>query len=69
VVPGGPAAQLGLTAGDTISSLGGKTVTSPSDIQKIMNQFHPGDKVSIGWTDQFGQSQSSTLTLANGPVG
>jgi hypothetical protein len=34
-----------------------------------MNQYHPGNKVSIGWTDQFGQSQSGTLTLAGGPVG
>jgi S1-C subfamily serine protease len=69
VVPGGPAAQLGLNAGDTITSLGGQTVNSPSDIQRVLNQYHPGDKVSVAWTDQFGQSQSGTLTLANGPVG
>lgn len=69
VLPGGPAAQLGLTAGDTITSLGGQTVNSPADIQKILNNYHPGNKVSIGWSDQFGQSQSGTLTLANGPVG
>ena len=69
VLPGTPAAQLGLAAGDTITSLGGQTVNSPSDIQKILNQYHPGNKVSIGWTDQFGQGQSGTLTLVNGPVG
>ena len=69
VVPGTPAAQLGLTGGDTIVSLGGQAVGSPSDIQKVMNGYHPGDKVSVTWIDQFGQSQSGTLTLANGPVG
>jgi S1-C subfamily serine protease len=69
VLPGTPAAQLGLNQGDTITSLGGQTVNSPSDVQRILNQYHPGDKVSIGWTDQFGQSQSGSLTLVNGPVG
>jgi S1-C subfamily serine protease len=69
VVPGSAVAQLGLTAGDTIVSFGGQTITSPTDIQKVMNGFHPGDKVSISWTDQLGQSHSGTVTLASGPVG
>jgi S1-C subfamily serine protease len=69
VLRGGPAEKLGLTGGDTITSLAGQTVTSPSGVQKVVNQYHPGDKVSIGWTDRSGQSQSGTLTLTHGPVG
>ena len=29
---------------------------------------HPGDSVSIGWTDQAGQAHSATIVLANGPA-
>jgi hypothetical protein len=33
-----------------------------------MGQDHPGDKVSVVWTDQYGQTHTSTVTLANGPA-
>ena len=68
VVPGSAAAQAGLTAGDQITSVAGQTVTSASDIQSVLGNQHPGDKISISWTDQFGQSQTATVTLAAGPA-
>src|ERR1017187_2525909 len=67
VVPGSAAAQAGLTAGDQITSAAGHTVTSSSDIQSVLGSYHPGDKISIGWTDQFGQSQTVTVALTAGP--
>jgi S1-C subfamily serine protease len=63
-----PAAQLGLQAGDTIESVGGHQVTSASDLQTVIEQYHPGDKVQITWTDQDGQSHSGTVTMMNGPA-
>src|SRR5205807_6070151 len=46
---GSPAASAGLTAGDTITSVAGQTVSSATDIQQILVKYHPGDKVSISW--------------------
>jgi S1-C subfamily serine protease len=69
VVSGSAAGQAGLTAGDEITSVAGHTVTSSSDIQSVLENYHPGDKISISWTDQFGQSQTATVVLTTGPAG
>jgi S1-C subfamily serine protease len=65
---GSPAAQAGRSAGDVIDSVDGDAVSSSSGLQSVIEQYHPGDKVSIGWTDQSGQTHTSTVTLANGPA-
>lgn len=69
VVSGSPAASTGLSAGDTITSLGGHAVTSASSLRSVMDLFHPGQKVNVTWLDPYATSQSATVTLANGPVG
>src|SRR6266487_2303456 len=53
---GSAAASAGLTAGDTITSVGGHAVSSTSDIQQALVKYHPGDKISVSWVDQSGQS-------------
>jgi S1-C subfamily serine protease len=68
VLQGTPAARAGLAAGDVITSIDGQSVSSPSALQAAMERHHPGDRVTIGYTDQFGQSQSAAVTLANGPA-
>ena len=68
VLPGTAAAGAGITAGDVITSVGGHAVSSPSALQAAMEQHHPGDHVTIGWTDQAGQAQSATMTLTAGPA-
>ncbi len=68
VVSGGAAAQAGLTEGDEITSVAGHPVTSASGISSTLATHHPGDKISIGWTDQDGQSHTATVTLTNGPA-
>jgi len=65
---GSPAAQAGLSQGDVIDSVNGQAVSSQSGLQAALQQYHPGDQVTIGWTDQSGQTHSSTVTLANGPA-
>jgi S1-C subfamily serine protease len=65
---GSPAASAGLTAGDTITSVGGQAVSSASDIGQTLVKYHPGDKISVNWLDQSGQSQTATVTLASGPA-
>jgi S1-C subfamily serine protease len=63
-----PAARAGITAGDVIVAAGGHQVSSPSGLQSALERFHPGDHVSITWTDQFGQNHTATVVLANGPA-
>jgi S1-C subfamily serine protease len=69
VVEGTPAASAGLARGDVITSLGGRTVTSATDLTTALDQHHPGDKVKVLWTDVSGQSHSASVKLATGPVG
>jgi S1-C subfamily serine protease len=68
VVSGSPAAGAGLTAGDQITSVAGHSVTSTSQIASVLRGYHPGDKISISWTDQSGQSHTATVVLVNGPA-
>ncbi len=67
-VSGSPAATAGLAAGDVITSVAGQTVTDPSQISSILSSDHPGDKVSVTWTDAEGQSHTASITLATGPA-
>ena len=68
VTSGSAAAQAGLTAGDQITSVAGHTITSSSDIASALANHHPGDRISISWTDQSGQSQTATVVLTTGPA-
>jgi S1-C subfamily serine protease len=66
--PGTPAAEAGLGQGDTVTALDGKSVSTGTDVQNALIGHHPGDKVSIAWTDSSGQSHTATLTLGTGPA-
>jgi S1-C subfamily serine protease len=68
VLPSSPAANAGLQAGDVIVSVNGQRVTSPEGLQAALEPHHPGDQITVGWTDQQGQAQSGTLTLTTGPA-
>jgi S1-C subfamily serine protease len=69
VTTGSPAESAGITTGDVITSIGGRSVTSASAVATVMESYHPGDKVTVSWTDQYGQSHTATVTLATGPAG
>jgi S1-C subfamily serine protease len=68
VEPNSPAGNAGLVAGDDITSLGGKTVTSTSSLQQAIDDYHPGNRVKVTWVDQNGLTHSATVTLAQGPT-
>jgi S1-C subfamily serine protease len=67
VASGSPAGSAGLVQGDTIVSVDGQTVSSPSDLSKEMLGLSPGDRVQIVYTDASGAQQSTTVTLGSGP--
>jgi S1-C subfamily serine protease len=68
-VPGTAAANAGLGAGDVILSIAGHSVASGSDLQSVIGGHRPGDKVTVVWQDQAGQTHSSVINLSQGPTG
>ena len=68
VLSGSPAARAGLAAGDVIVSVDGNAVSSPSALQSALEPHHPGNTVTIGYTNQAGQTRSVTVDLASGPA-
>jgi len=68
VVMGTPAERVGLVPGDTIVSINGHGVGSPSELTSLLDTLHPGQSVQLGWQDVFGQSHTARVTLATGPA-
>jgi S1-C subfamily serine protease len=68
IVPGSPIALAGLTAGDTITAVGGRSISTAINIPQTLVRYHPRDKISISWVDQHGRSHAATLTLTSGPA-
>ena len=67
IEPSSPAESAGLGKCDVIVSIGGKTIANTTDLNAAMFQYHPGDKVSLGWVDTSGNSQNAQLQLIAGP--
>ncbi len=69
VLPNSAASKAGLVAGDVITGLGGATVTDNTALRDLIAPHHPGDTVSLTWTDVRGASHSHDVTFGSGPVG
>jgi S1-C subfamily serine protease len=67
-VSGSPAANAGLTQGDTITAIGGQSVNSAEDVAHTLVKYHPGNSISVTWVDASGQSHTANLTLTTGPA-
>jgi len=67
ILNGGGADAAGLTSGDVITSVDGHAISTADQVGSQLLAMHPGDQVSIGFTDQFGASQTVTVTLGIGP--
>jgi S1-C subfamily serine protease len=67
VVTSSPAQEAGLAQGDVITSLDHQNVSSATALTNALTPYHPGDKVTIGWTDSSGDSHTATVTLTSGP--
>jgi S1-C subfamily serine protease len=63
-----PAADAGLTAGDTITKVDSTTITSGDQLSSTIAGYDAGDSVSIGYTDAAGTSHTVTVTLIEGPA-
>jgi putative serine protease PepD len=66
VQSGSPAATAGLQAGDVITSLDGKPITSADDLTAAVSAHQPNDKVTLTVT-RNGKSMSIDVTLGTRP--
>ena len=69
VLCGTVAAAAGLFAGDVITSIGGRAVTSPGSLNAIISRYHPGSKASLAWVGLGGSLHTAMVTLDAGPAG
>jgi S1-C subfamily serine protease len=60
-----PAFSAGLQEGDVITAVNGTSITSANALSTYLFSKHPGDKLTITYTDQSGASHTTTLTLAS----
>jgi S1-C subfamily serine protease len=67
VYQGSPAETAGLAKGDVITSIDGTSLGSLKDLRALLFAHHPGDAITIGYTDTLGTAATTTLTLASGP--
>ncbi len=68
VLAGGPAARAGLVPGDTITSLAGHAVASPSALTAVLLGEKPGAAVAVGYVDAAGARHTGTVQLGSGPA-
>jgi len=67
IVQGGPAAQAGVQAGDTITAINDKQVSTPDDVATALADFAPGQKITVAVTHQDGSQATVGLTLGELP--
>jgi S1-C subfamily serine protease len=69
VLRSGPAAQAGLAPGAVITSINGNPVNNANALTQFLDRQHPGDTVTLTWTDSSGVAHTTPVTLAVGPPG
>jgi S1-C subfamily serine protease len=68
VLPGGPAEDAGITAGNVVTAVGGTTIGSSDDLTTALAGHDAGDTVSVTWSDTVGATHTAQVTLAAGPA-
>ncbi|MFT4235494.1 MAG: trypsin-like peptidase domain-containing protein [Microbacterium sp.] len=68
VLDGTPAAEAGLTSGDTITAVDGVAVADSDALSELLDGYEPGDTVTLTYVDASGTTQTATVTLIDGPV-
>jgi S1-C subfamily serine protease len=62
----GPAGKAGITRGDVIMGVDGRTVANADDLSAIVAELTPGQTVTVAYTTAAGERRTSRVTLATG---
>jgi S1-C subfamily serine protease len=68
VLCGTAAARAGLVAGDVITSIGGRAVTTPGSLTAIVSGYRPGSRAALAWVSPGGGRHTAAVTLGAGPA-
>jgi len=68
VIPNTPAASSALTAGDTITSINGQSVTTTTGLAAILQTLRSGEAIQVGYVDQSGGHSTLSVSLGSGPA-
>jgi S1-C subfamily serine protease len=68
VYSGTPAARMGLQAGDRITAVGARHVSTSAQLRTAIGAYSPGDRVELTWTAPTGGTHTGATTLTVGPV-
>jgi S1-C subfamily serine protease len=69
VLCGTAAASAGIFAGDVITSIGGRAVTSPGSLTALVDRYPAGSKAPLAWVSPGGSQHTAVVTLNAGPAG
>jgi S1-C subfamily serine protease len=67
VMPGSPAARIGVPASSVITAIDGHAVTSADSLGPLIHFHAPGQSISVTWIDSSGTHTASTALVA-GPA-
>jgi len=68
VMPGSPAANAGVVAGDTLTEVDGQPATTPDGVAAQIKQHRAGEKINFSWTDSSNRRRTATVILDPGPA-
>ncbi len=68
VIPNTPAASSALTAGDTITSINGQSVTTTTGLAAILQTLRSGEAIQVCYVDQSGGHSTLSVSLGSGPA-
>jgi S1-C subfamily serine protease len=68
VTAGGPAAEAGLQAGDTVTRIGSVEVSDSEQLREAIAALEPGQKITLTWITAAGSTESGSATLAASAV-
>jgi S1-C subfamily serine protease len=68
VLCGTVAATAGLFAGDVITSIDGRAVSTPRSLTAILSRYRPGRAVPLAWVSPGGSLHTALVTLGTGPA-
>ncbi len=69
VLCGTAAASAGIFAGDVITSIGGRAVTSPGSLTALVDRYPAGSEAPLAWVSPGGSQHTAVVTLNAGPAG
>jgi S1-C subfamily serine protease len=68
VICGTAAASAGIFAGDVITSVGGRAVTTPGSLTGLIDRYRAGSMASVAWVSPDGGLHTALVTLNAGPA-